>query len=351
MKAFTDIYVSDTTAGMGVQTLFESDGAAHTARVYVRLTHGGDEYALLFAGTVDTTFADGTRTKAGDVCDPFALDAMRVGLCDGCGMDVAAEPRAWQTVSFDGAPSCTVHGDPVATDPIPLTASAGDTLCVEMTFRGNGRIPCHEEIQIPTFLGTTDGFVPTPLVPVPIMIGVRRTPSRRVAFLGDSITQGIGATPGTYRHWAALTAQAIGGDTAFWNLGIGFARSGDAAATGSWLARAAQNDIVVLCLGVNDILRGIPSATIAANIEAVIGHLQQEGCRVLLQSVPPFEFSAAQWTVWREVNDRIRGLGDAYVDHTAVLCDGDRPRYGGHPNDDGCAAWAQHLIPVLKRML
>ncbi len=352
MISFCKSYVSDTTAGMAVQTLFDSDGRDITARFYAQLTHGGEEYALLFSGTVDTTFADGCTTVANDVCDPFVFRAMRVGVCVACGMAHAEEPSAWQDVTFSGERCGTVHsGAWLKTDPIALDARAGDMLCVEYTMSASGRVPCHPELQIPSFVRDGDRWVPSTQLPLPVAIGVRREAPNRVTFLGDSITQGIGATPGAYRHWAALVAEQIGGSTAFWNLGIGFARSGDAASDGVWLARAKQADTVVLCLGVNDILRGVSAEQIVANLTAIIDRLHDAGCRVLLQSVPPFEFLTSQWAVWRAVNAHIGHLGDRFFDNTAFLCDGDRPRYGGHPNDDGCAVWAQALVPVLRDMM
>ena len=352
MISFCQSYVSNTTAGMAVQTLFLGDRRDTTVRVYVRLTHGGEEHALLFSGTVDTTYADGSSTVANDVCDPFTLRAMRVGVCAPCGMNRAEEPSVWQAVTFGGKTACAVNsGVYAATDPILLAVSAGDTLCVEYMFSGDGRVPCHPELQIPSFVKDGDAWEPSVWMPIPVMVGVKREVSHRVAFLGDSITQGIGATPGAYRHWAALVADRFGGDVAFWNLGVGFARSGDAATDGVWLARAKQNDVVVLCLGVNDILQNVPCEQIVQNLSAVINCLREAGCRVLLQSVPPFEFSPEQWDTWRAVNLRIQDLGDGCFMNDPFLCGGDRPLYGGHPNDAGCAVWAEAIVPVLRDMM
>jgi len=352
MDRFFQDYVSDTTAGMAAQTMFDGTGEHTLARVYVRLTHDGEELAMLFSGSMDATFGRDGSTKVGDMCDPFEIVSLRVGVCDSCSMAEATEPSAWEEVTWDGAPSSMVYGgDVVATDPIFLTTKVGDTLCIEYTFWGFGRIPCHAELQIPSFVKTADRFVPSAFLPVPVMLGVRRAVSHRLAFLGDSITQGIGATPGAYRHWVALVGDRLDPSVSCYNLGIGFARSGDAAQNGMWLSRAKMHDTVVLCLGVNDILRGVPSVDIAGHITTVIMKLQAAGCRVLLQSIPPFEFSPEQWAVWRDANTRIKGMGDVFFDNTAFLCDGDSPRYGGHPNDAGCAVWADAITPVIQSML
>ena len=78
----------------------------------------------------------------------------------------------------------------------------------------------------------------------------------RIAFIGDSITQGCGTTYNGYKQYAAVAAGRLGEDYAFWDLGLGYARGSDAATDGIWLYKAKQNDLVSVCFGVNDILQG-----------------------------------------------------------------------------------------------
>lgn len=354
---FFDDFVSDSLAGSANQTWFESDDTPHKGRVYYKLFSGGDTYSLLFTNTIDSTFADGTHSVCNDPCGEWTVLDARVGLCGMSDTVRAVEPREWVPLTFGGKSSHIVppHAR-FSGDPVTLSARAGETLCLELTYCGR-KIPCHEELQIASFVETNGVWVPSPRLPVPSMIGVRRQPALCIGFFGDSITQGVGATKNAYRHWCAIAADALGADCAYWNLGIGFARSGDAASNGVWLEKAKQNDVIVLCLGVNDILQGIDTDTVCENLTAIVRLLQARGIQVIIQTVPPFEYPAPLMDVWRRINayikDTLSKTADGCFDNTVfLLANGQAPNcppYGGHPNDEGCAVWGGHMAAFLKQ--
>ncbi len=344
-RPLLDGFVSDTAAGSANQTTFESDGKWHTARVYYTVTAGGDTYSLLFGDATDSTFADGSRSVCNTLCGGWALSQMRVGRCAQSCMDEVTPPASWVAVTFDGEPEKHVTANEwFETDPFALQMSAGDVLCVEYDFCGD-KLPCHEELWVASFVDD----VPSVMLPVPSRVAVKRD-AVRVAFLGDSITQGIGSTKNSYRHWAARTATALGTDYAFWNLGIGFARSGDAASDGAWLKKVKENDIVVLCLGVNDLLRGFAADEVCENLRRVVKILRSRGMRVYVQTVPPFEGLGG---VRDEVNDYIKTtlVCDGVFDTSFMAAADGTPLYCGHPNDEGCAVWAEKLTAWLKEKL
>ena len=80
---------------------------------------------------------------------------------------------------------------------------------------------------------------------------------------------------------------------------------------------------------------------------------------MLLQTIPPFDLRGAELATWLRLNGRIRSTlsreADGIFDVVPALIEGGesqgRARYGGHPNEDGCAAWARALIPVMKEFL
>lgn len=113
-------------------------------------------------------------------------------------------------------------------------------------------------------------WIPSPKLPVPGMIGCKREVKLRIGFLGDSITQGIGATPNSYLHWNARVAEVLGRDYSFWNLGIGYGRAHDAASDGIWLSKAKQMDLIVLCMGVNDLFQRRQPEILKKNANFVI---------------------------------------------------------------------------------
>lgn len=359
MRYFEE-YASNTVAAGGNQSRFlNTDPGEQCGRVYYRLTAGGEyRYSFLFSNTVDSTFSDGSFSHADYVCDAWELTQLRVGLVKDCAMDRATEPAVWHPVTVGGQTHCTVQPAAFfATDPLTLSAEAGDYLCVEIAYLGR-ELPCHPEAQIPAFRLRDGRFVPSTDLPFPGMIGCDRPVRHRVAFLGDSITQGIGVVPNSYRHWNALTAAALGNTDSYWNLGLGFARAYDAALDGSWLFKAKQADAVVICFGVNDLSRGRTADQIVQDLHTVITALRAAGCRLILQTVPPFDYTDEVAARWAAVNSAIcghlAGEVDAVLDIVPLLGDPAAPHrapFGGHPNEEGCARWAQALIPVLRACL
>ena len=222
------------------------------------------------------------------------------------------------------------------------------------------RIPCHPESLLPAFVRTQDGWTHSTDLLFTAMLGCDRPARMRVGFLGDSITQGIGTQPNAYLHWNAVLAEKLGADYAFWNLGLGYARASDAASDGVWLELARQNDAVFLCLGVNDLYHAALSAeTLERNLLRTVRGLKEAGVSVLVQTIPPFEYEGERREIWLQVNGWIRETlareADAVFDNVPVLGrSAEEPfysRYGGHPDERGCAAWAEALEPAARRFL
>ena len=356
---FFKTYTSNTTAGSANQSFFASDGAAHTARVYYKLYRGGEyRYSLLFSNTTDSTYADGSDSRCNMTAPAWELLGVRVGLVPDVTMEKATEPAVFTALTFDGKTARTVEGAlSFSSDPVTLCAAAGEFLCVELSYRGK-RIPNHKELQIAAFVLADGAWVPSVDLPLPMMVGCDRPVSLRIGYLGDSITQGIGATKNSYRHYAAVTADLLGDAYAHWDLGIGYARAGDAASDGAWLYKVRQNDLVTVCLGVNDILQGKTAEQIKDALTAILMRLKDAGVRVVLQSVPPFDYSPERTEIWQSVNDYIERVlapqADGYFDNRRLLSDPSAPQraiYGGHPNDAGCRVWGEGLAAYLKTLL
>ncbi len=113
-------------------------------------------------------------------------------------------------------------------------------------------------------------------------------PERLVVALGDSLFAGYGLrTEQAYpvRLEAALRAGGINARVI--NAGV----SGDTTADG--LARldftlsnlARKPDLVLLCLGGNDMLRGLPVARTRANLEAIVARLDKDHVKVVVMGM------------------------------------------------------------------
>lgn len=360
MKWF-ETYHSNTIAAGGNQSIFTlQENEIRRGRVYYKIFAGGEfRYSLLFSNIIDSTFADGSVSHCNLVCDEWEIVEAAVGICDTCGEFHAGEPDSMLPLFFQGQRNKTVMpGEFFTSDPISLNIRKDQYLCLELSFRGQ-MIPCHEETRLPVFIQENGHWIPSKEMPLPGMIGCDRKVRGRIGFLGDSITQGIGTPVNSYAHWNALAAEALGEEYSFWNLGLGFGRAQDAASDGAWLFKAKQTDAVVLCYGVNDLLQGRSGEQIEEDLLAIIHTLRKNYVRVLLQTIPPFDLSGAELATWLRLNGRIRSTlsreADGIFDVVPALIEGGesqgRARYGGHPNEDGCAAWARALIPVMKEFL
>ena len=338
---FYRIFSSDCTAGCGNQLLAKLDKpVTKTGRCWFKLSHGGENYALLFSNVIDSTYDDGSISRPGDAGGDWTIQGMRVGLCKG----FKEEPALWKTVTFDGTEEKKVSGREIfGSDPISLNARAGEWLCYEISFTGSC-FPYHEEAVLT--------MLPDKQMPLPLMIGSDRKVSERIGFLGDSITQGCGTEDDSYTHWVAKIAEKLPESCSVWNLGIGYARAADAATDGEWLKRAKQCDKVHVCFGVNDTLRNYRAEEILQNLQRIVSKLKEAGCRVILLTLPPFDLEGEQRIQWQKVNKTIRESlskeADGLFDIAAVLGQAAPNEhlciYGGHPNAYGCAVVAEAYL-------
>ena len=351
LTEFYKTYSSDCTAGSANQVLTrDSEPITRCGRIYYRLSHGGDNYSLLFSNQIDSTFADGSISVANDLGGDWDILSLRVGLVNERG----TEPEVWHTVTFDGMKTRHVSAgdtDPFFCDPIPLSAKGGQYLCYEITLFG-ACYPYHEEITLNVVIRDGEHWVPSKKIPAPLMIGSDRAISRRIGFLGDSITQGCGTEYDSYTHWAAKIAEGLPASDSVWDLGIGYARAYDAATDRGWLARVKQCDVVNVCMGVNDLLRGRTGEEVISDLTTIVRALKAAGCHVILFTVPPFDMTGDAKEYWHFVNDKIRltlaNEADAVFDIAAALGQ-DAPNahmsvYGGHPNAEGCIVAANAYL-------
>lgn len=358
-KKYFEKYVSNTLSGSATQSFFISDGSVKKSRVYYKLFAGGSyEYSLLYSNITDSTFADGSVSVCNMELGEWKIHSLRVGIVKACDMENATTPEAFTQVCFSGKREKNVEkGELFYSDPFVIKADKGEYLCVETEFSGK-QIPCHKEFWSASFIEEGGSFVPSTDIPVPSMIGCDRKVNLKIAYLGDSITQGIGSTKNSYLHWNARLSEMLGEENAYWNLGIGYARSTDAASDGAWMYKAMQNDLIFVCLGVNDMGRKTASEIIHS-LEKIVDILKKAGKKVIIQSVPPFDYTEETLEKWLEINNYIENelskKADGYFDNVKVLGKNETEpqiaKFGGHPDDEGCLAWANALYAYVKNKL
>jgi acyl-CoA thioesterase-1 len=166
-------------------------------------------------------------------------------------------------------------------------------------------------------------------------------PSGDIAFLGDSITAGFGLDPG--QAYPALIS--IPGMTAV-NLGVSGSKSDDGLQRlRDYFAGGAHPSLVVIALGANDILRGMPQADTEANLTAAIAECRSRNIPVLLcgMRIPGHYDTDGIFTSVASANHvpLLPDLMQGEQNHLDLLQD------DGHPNASGQVVIAQAMQAAL----
>ena len=91
-------------------------------------------------------------------------------------------------------------------------------------------------------------------------------------------------------------------------------------------------------------------------LETIMDKLHAAGVKVIMQTIPPFDYSGARIDTWNKVNDHImtsmaeraEGVFDV---RTVLSKSADEPymaKFGGHPNSVGNGIWGKELYDVVK---
>jgi len=183
-----------------------------------------------------------------------------------------------------------------------------------------------------------------------------RGAERVVVALGDSLTAGLGVSPG--EAWPALIDARLrreGYPYRVVNAGV----SGDTSAGGlrrvDWVLRN-RPQVAVVALGANDGLRGLDTDAMERNLLAIVERLRASGARVLVAGMRmPTNYGDTYTQAFRDVfPDVARRTGSALM---PFLLDGvaadphlNLPD-GIHPNAAGHRIIAEHVWPHLVSLL
>ncbi len=347
-----------------------------TIRQVVRISLGGDRVRLVFSNTY------------GD--QPLKIGAAGVGLA---GENGAVEPATIRKVTFGGKDEILVPpGAPAVSDPLDLTVGPQAKLAVSLylpeetpltTFHWDGR-------QTAWFgngdLTHAKDFAATSTTDARMFLSEVLVETRNdgtVVVVGDSITDGNGATVDADTRWSDFLAKRLAPDhIAVLNAGISGGRLLQDK-MGVNVAARLQRDVfsqpglkaAVLLIGINDI--SWPGTDFAAaqqrptlddmiaGYQQVIAQARANNVRLIGATLPPFEgalsgtplddyYHPDKDALRREVNRWIRESNafDAIVDFDAILRDPDHPARlvpafdSGdhlHPGDDGNRAMADAI--------
>jgi acyl-CoA thioesterase-1 len=175
-------------------------------------------------------------------------------------------------------------------------------------------------------------------------------------FLGDSLTAGLGLAPSD--AVPSLIQERLTREGYVYEV-VNAGVSGDTSAGGlsrlDW-SLDGDVDILVLELGANDGLRGLPVAQMKQNLDAIIERAKGRGVRVLLTGMEaPPNYGQAYTREFRQVfSDLAREHGLAfipfYLDGVAGI-GALNQRDGIHPNAEGSRIIEQTVWRALEPML
>ena len=171
------------------------------------------------------------------------------------------------------------------------------------------------------------------------------TAGERIIAFGDSLVEGVGASPG--RDLVSVLSRRIG--VPIVNAG----RSGDT--TGSALTRldtsvlSRRPRIVIVLLGGNDMMRRVPQARMFENLETITTRIRARGSAVILVSVE-VGFGGADGRAFEALAERtssalVRDILNGIFGRQALMSD------GIHPNDRGYEIMADRIEPVLRKLV
>lgn len=198
--------------------------------------------------------------------------------------------------------------------------------------------------------------LPGLLLALPIAAPVGAAPAPAVLVLGDSLTAGYGlpaedAFP--TRLEQRLRRQGVSARVV--NGGV----SGDTTAGGlarlDWML-ADKPDCVLLELGANDALRGIPPAAVRDNLDKMIRRIKASGAKLLLIGMlaPPNwgkEYENAFDRIYPELAraDQVP-LYPFFLEGVAMKPDLNQPD-GLHPNRRGVGVLVDRIAPIVARLI
>lgn len=177
-----------------------------------------------------------------------------------------------------------------------------------------------------------------------------------IVALGDSLTAGYGLE--TSRAWPALLQQRIDSKALSYRV-VNKGVSGDTSKGGlSRVEDALQGDvrILILELGGNDGLRGLPPAELKENLAQIIEAAQRRNIKVILagmEAPPNFgdDYTGDFRGVYRDLAKKYKvALIPFFLTGVGGIAELNQPD-GIHPNEKGSQVVLENVWPVLEPML
>lgn len=344
-----------------------------TIREIVHTTIGGDRVRVRISN------------EYGD--KPLVIGNVHIALSSTAANTVAGSDR---TLTFGGAAAVTVRtGAIVTSDPLPFAVPQLGDLAISIYLPDSARTSTRHALGVQTTYVSKSGDLAasatfaadTTLRSWIFLTGVDVTNPRAtgaIVTIGNSITDGYGATPDSNRRWPDVLARRLltskESPKSVINAGISGNRVLTFGAGPSAVARFDRDVLmqpgvthVIVLEGINDISRQAPSPDVVSAAEIIFGLQQlagrahERGLVIFAATLTPFEKVSPEREAKRQaVNAWIRTSGtfDGLIDLDSVTRDPGQPNRflpaydsgdGLHPGDAGYKAMGESIDLTLFR--
>ena len=174
---------------------------------------------------------------------------------------------------------------------------------------------------------------------------------------GDSLTAGFGLTEKeSYPYLLQEKLRADGFDLEVVNAGV----SGDTTLGGleraDWVLEQENAKILILELGANDLLRGIPAAKMKQNLDQIIRKAKAKGLKVLLCGMiaPPsmgLEYQREFTTAFPDLASEHKIAFLPFLLESVAMNKELNQADGIHPNPEGARIMTENIYRALKPLL
>jgi len=179
----------------------------------------------------------------------------------------------------------------------------------------------------------------------------------KIVAFGDSLTAGFGLTENeSYPYLLQQKLKTDGYDYEVVNAGV----SGDTSLGGlervDWVLGMDNVKVLVVELGANDLLRGIPVAKMRTNLDQIITKAQAKGIKVLLCGMlaPPTmgqQYQHEYTATFPELADEHKTAFVPFILENIALKKELNQADGIHPNAEGEKIMTDNVYKELKKML
>ena len=177
-----------------------------------------------------------------------------------------------------------------------------------------------------------------------------------LVFLGDSLTAGLGLDRSqAFPSLVEARIRKAGLDWKVVNAGVSGDTSAGARARLDWIYRS-RVDVMFVCIGSNDGLRGLPVSGLEKNLRAILDRARAEGTRVVLAgAMVPDNYGRAYQEAFRSLYVRLakdyRVPLMPFLLEGVALQSGLNQEDGIHPNAEGARKVAEGVWKILEPSL